>query len=170
MTSNQFENSRIREGTLRTERPGGATTMKELLVYELRDLYDAQEQLMGALPRMAKAASSDQLRDFFEKHLRQTGKQIKRLERVFKVLGEKTTGGKCAAIAGLIEEANKVVSASDGGAVRNAGLVASARQVEHYEVSGYGSAWAYAEILGYGKAAPLLEGALVEEEEAHKNA
>jgi len=141
--------------------------MEELFFCEIRDLYDAEKQLIEALPEMAKAASSDELRCFFEKHLRQTSRQVKRLERVFKVLGEKkATGRKCAAIAGLIEEANEIVSADGDRAVRDAGLIAVARKVEHYEVSGYGSAWAHAEILGYGKAARLLDQTLIEEEEA----
>lgn len=142
------------------------STMEELFLDEIRDLYDAERQLTRALPEMAGAASSDELRDVFEEHLEQTHNHIQRLERIFEVLGEKATGKKCAAMTGLIKEGNEIVSASDETTVRDAGLIAAAQKVEHYEISGYGSARTHAEILGDEKAARLLDETLFEEREA----
>jgi ferritin-like metal-binding protein YciE len=142
------------------------TTMEELFLDEIRDLYDAERQLTKALPEMAGAASSEELRDVFEEHLDQTRNQVERLERIFEALGEKATGKKCAAMTGLIKEGNELVGASDETAVRDAGLIAAAQKVEHYEISGYGSARTHAEILGYESAARLLDETLFEEREA----
>jgi ferritin-like metal-binding protein YciE len=137
--------------------------MEELFLDEIRDLYDAERQLTKALPEMADAASSDELRNAFQEHLEQTVNQVKRLERIFEVLGEKPTGKKCAAMTGLIKEGNEMVSASDETAVRDAGLIAAAQKVEHYEISGYGSARTHAEILGDNRAVRLLDETLFEE-------
>jgi ferritin-like metal-binding protein YciE len=142
------------------------TTMEELFLDEIRDLYDAERQLTKALPEMADAASSDELRNAFQEHFEQTMNQVKRLERIFEVLGEKPTGKKCAAMTGLIKEGNEMVSASDETAVRDAGLIAAAQKVEHYEISGYGSARTHAEILGDNRAVRLLDETLFEEIEA----
>jgi ferritin-like metal-binding protein YciE len=142
------------------------TTMEELFLGELRDLHDAERQLVDALPEMARAASSAELRNAFEDHLEQTRIQIKRLERIFEVLGEKAAGKKCVAMTGLIKEANEIAGANGDDAVRDAGLIAAAQKIEHYEISGYGSARAHAEILGDGRAARLLSESLFEEKEA----
>jgi ferritin-like metal-binding protein YciE len=142
------------------------TTMEELFLDEIRDLYDAEKQLMEALPQIANAASSAELRNAFEEHREQTGFQVKRLERIFAVLGERATGKKCHAMTALIKEENEIASASGDPAVRDAGLIAAAQKVEHYEVSGYGSARAHAEILGDDRAARLLSETLFEEKEA----
>src|SRR5580698_6073806 len=142
------------------------TTMEDLFLDEIRDLYDAEKQLTKALPEMADAASSDELRDALEEHLEQTMNQVTRLERIFEALGEKPTGKKCAAMTGLIKEGNEMVSASDQTAVRDAGLIAAAQKVEHYEISGYGSARALAESLGDDKAVRLLQETMFEEKEA----
>jgi ferritin-like metal-binding protein YciE len=139
------------------------TTMEELFLDEIRDLYDAERQLVKALPEMADAASSDELRNAFQNHFEQTVNQVKRLERIFEVLGEKPTGKKCAAMTGLIKEGNEMVRASDETAVRDAGLIAAAQKVEHYEISGYGSARTHAEILGDNRAVRLLDETLFEE-------
>jgi len=139
------------------------TTMEELFLDEIRDLYDAERQLIKALPEMAEAASSDELRSAFQSHFEQTVNQVKRLERIFEVLGEKPTGKKCAAMIGLIKEGNEMVKASDETAVRDAGLIAAAQKVEHYEISGYGSARTHAEILGDNRAVRLLDETLFEE-------
>jgi ferritin-like metal-binding protein YciE len=144
------------------------TTMEELFLDEIRDLYDAEKQLIKALPEMAKAASSDELRDAFEEHLEQTKIQAQRLERICEALGEKATGKKCAAMTGLIKEGNEIVGASGDTAVRDAGLIAAAQKVEHYEISGYGSARTHAGILGNGGAVRLLEETLFEEKEANE--
>lgn len=143
-----------------------AATMEELFLGELRDLYDAEKQLTKALPEMAKAASADELREAFTEHLEQTKGHVERLEQIFEALGEKGTGKKCAAMAGLIKEGNEVVDDSDESAVRDAGLIAAAQKVEHYEMSGYGSARTHAEILGKKRAASLLKQTLEEEKEA----
>jgi len=141
------------------------TTMEELFIDELRDLYDAETQLTKALPKMAKAASSDELRNAFEEHLEQTENQVERLKRIFELSSEKPTGRKCAAMAGLIKEGDAMVSHSDDTPVRDAGLIAAAQKVEHYEISGYGSARTHAELLGNDEAVRLLEETLREEKE-----
>jgi ferritin-like metal-binding protein YciE len=140
--------------------------MEELFLDEIRDLYDAEKQLLEALPVLARSVSSEELRNALEEHGEQTGIQVKRLERIFAVLGEKATGRKCFAMAGLIREANEIAGASGDDAVRDAGLIAAAQKVEHYEISGYGSARAHAEILGDDRAARLLSETLFEEKEA----
>jgi ferritin-like metal-binding protein YciE len=141
-------------------------TMEDLFLDEIRDLYDAERQLTKALPKMADAAASEELRDAFEEHLGQTETHVQRLERIFEELGEKATGKKCAAMTGLIKEGDEIVGASDQTAVRDAGLIAAAQKVEHYEISGYGSARTHAELLGNGSAVSLLDETLAEEKEA----
>lgn len=144
------------------------TTMEELLYDELRDLYDAEKQLTKALPKMARAAASDPLRDAFEGHLQQTETHVERLERIFEAAGEKPTGKKCAAMAGLIKEGDEIVESTGEDAVRDAGLIMAAQKVEHYEVAAYGSARAHAELLGEQEAVSLLEETLNEEKEANE--
>lgn len=142
------------------------TTMEELFLDEIRDLYDAEKQLTKALPEMAKASVADELREAFVEHLEQTKNQVQRLERIFETLGEKGTGKKCAAMAGLIKEGDEIAGNSEENSVRDAGLIAAAQKVEHYEISGYGSARAHAELLGNNEAARLLQETLDEEKEA----
>jgi len=142
------------------------TTMEELFLGELRDLYDVEKQLMEALPEMARAASSEELRNAFEEHLEHTEIQAKRLERIFEVLGERSNGRKCLAMTALINGADEIGAANGDAAVRDAGLIAAAQKVEHYEISGYGSARAHAEMLGDDRAARLLSESLYEEKEA----
>ena len=143
-----------------------AATMQELFLDELRDLYDAEKQLTKALPEMADAASTEELRSAFEDHLEQTRGHVQRLEQIFEELGEKSSGKKCAAMAGLIKEGNEVVDESDESVVRDAGLIAAAQKVEHYEMSGYGSARTHAQLLGNKRAATLLKETLDEEKAA----
>src|SRR6266567_1140587 len=140
-------------------------TMDELFIDEIRDLYDAEKQLTKALPKMAKSASSDDLRSAFEQHLEQTRQHMQRLEQVFDSLDEKGTGKKCAAMSGLIKEGEDVASDTEETSVRDAGLIAAAQKVEHYEISGYGSARTHAQILGHSDAATLLQQTLNEEKE-----
>jgi len=139
------------------------TTMEELFLSEIRDLYDAEKQLTKALPEMAEAAQSDELRMGFEKHLQQTEGHVQRLERIFEALGEKATGKKCAAMAGLIKEGGEVADETEETAVRDAGLIAAAQKVEHYEIAGYGSAKNHAALLGNHEAVKLLDQTLKEE-------
>ncbi len=143
-------------------------TMNELFLDEIRDLYDAERQMTKALPRMAKAASSDDLRTAFQDHLKQTEGHVQRLEEIFEALGEKGTGKKCAAMTGLIKEGDELVGEMERGPVRDAGLIAAAQKVEHYEISGYGSARTHAQLLGDSDAVSLLDETLSEEKEADR--
>jgi ferritin-like metal-binding protein YciE len=140
------------------------STLNELFVEELRDLYDAEKQLTRALPKMAKAAASDKLRAAFQEHLQQTEGHVERLEQIFEALGEKATGKKCAAMAGLVKEGEEIASDTEE-QVRDAGLIAAAQKVEHYEIAGYGTARTHAELLGQDDAVQLLEETLNEEKE-----
>ncbi len=142
------------------------STMEELFVDELRDLYDAEKQLTKALPKMAEAASSEDLREALEEHLEETNNQVGRLERIFESLDQKPTGKKCAAMTGLIKEGDEIAGESEETPVRDAGLIAAAQKVEHYEIAGYGSARAHARLLGNEEAAQLLEETLEEEKAA----
>jgi ferritin-like metal-binding protein YciE len=140
--------------------------MEELFLEELRDLYDAEKQLTKALPKMSKAAASAELREALDEHLGQTENQVARLERIFALVGEDAGGKKCAAMAGLIKEGEEIASDSEETPVRDAGLIAAAQKVEHYEISGYGSARTHAELLGNDEAVRLLEETLHEEKAA----
>jgi ferritin-like metal-binding protein YciE len=143
-------------------------TLEDLFLDEIRDLYDAEKQLTKALPKMAKAASSEELRTAFENHLEETENQVERLEQIFTMLDQKGTGKKCAAMAGLVQEGDEMVSSTDDSAVRDAGLIAAAQKVEHYEISGYGSARTHAQLLGHQEAVSLLEETLYEEKQADR--
>lgn len=141
-------------------------SLHELYVEELRDLYNAENQLLKALPRMAKAVTSEQLRAAFEEHLEVTRGQVERLEEIFKALGEKPTGKKCVAMEGLIEEAKELLAEDAAPGVLDAALISAAQKVEHYEMAGYGCVRTYARLLGYEEAAELLQETLNEEGEA----
>lgn len=143
-------------------------TMDDLFLEEIRDLYDAEQQLTKALPKMAKAAFSDKLREAFQNHLHETENQVQRLEQIFALLDEKAAGKKCAAMTGLIKEGDELVSSTDDSSVRDAGLIAAAQKVEHYEMSGYGSARTHAQLLGHDEAVSLLEETLQEEKQADR--
>ena len=144
-----------------------AATMNDLFLDEIRDLYDAEKQLTKALPKMAKAASSEDLQAAFEDHLQQTQGHVDRLEEIFEALGEKGTGKKCAAMSGLIKEGDELIGEIAEGPLRDAGLIAAAQKVEHYEISGYGSARAHARMLGHSEAVAKLEETLQEEKAAN---
>jgi ferritin-like metal-binding protein YciE len=141
------------------------STLDELFVEEIRDLYDAEKQLTKALPKMAKAAVSEELRAAFEQHLQQTEGHVQRLEEIFEDLGEKATGKKCVAMTGLVKEGDEVASETEASPVRDAGLIAAAQKVEHYEIAGYGSARTHAQTLSKDNAARLLEETLEEEKD-----
>jgi ferritin-like metal-binding protein YciE len=143
-------------------------TLKELYVNELRDLYNAEGQLVKALPKMAKAASSDELKEAFEKHLEQTKGHIERLEEVFEEIGEKTKGKTCQAMKGLIEEGSEVLKADGENSVLDAAIIVAAQKVEHYEIAGYGSVRTFAQLLGQDKSAELLQQTLDEESETNE--
>ena len=131
-------------------------TLKELYVEELRDLYNAENQLIKALPKMVKGASSDELKEAFETHLEQTKGHVQRLEQVFEELGEKTKGKTCQAMKGLIEEGSEVLKADGEGSVLDAAIIVAAQKVEHYEIASYGSVRTFAQLLGQDKSAELL--------------
>ncbi len=137
--------------------------LKELYIDELKDLYNAENQLVKALPKMAKAASSSKLREGFEEHLEQTKGHVERLEDIFKLLNESPKGKKCKAMEGLIEEGSEITEEDFEGAVLDAGLIGAAQRVEHYEMAAYGTAAAFATVLGESKHASLLEQTLAEE-------
>jgi ferritin-like metal-binding protein YciE len=143
-------------------------SLHDLYVEELRDLYNAENQLLKALPRMAKAASHEDLKAAFTEHLEVTRGQVERLERIFNDLGVKAKGKKCDAMEGLIEEARDLMAEDAEPSVLDAALIAAAQKVEHYEMAGYGCVRTFARLLGYGEAADLLQETLDEEGEADK--
>jgi ferritin-like metal-binding protein YciE len=140
-------------------------TLDDLLVHEMQDLYDAEHQILKALPKMAEAASSDALRNAFKLHLRETEAQVQRLERAFQALGKPARGAKCDGMAGLIKEGSKMMKEDVSPEVLDAALIAAAQKVEHYEIAGYGCVRTYAEMLGRNDVRDLL-GQTLEEEEA----
>jgi ferritin-like metal-binding protein YciE len=140
-------------------------TLKQLYIEELRDIYDAENQLIKALPKMAKAATSEELRTGFEEHLEQTRGHAERLEQIFSALQEKPTGKKCKAMQGLVSEGSEMINEDFEGEVKDAGLIAAAQRVEHYEIAAYGTVRTYASILGEEEAVSLLEKTLEEEKE-----
>jgi ferritin-like metal-binding protein YciE len=143
-------------------------SLQDLFVDQLRDLYSAEKQLVKALPKMAKAASSEELRSAFEDHLEQTREHVERLERVFEQLDMSARSRTCKAMEGLIEEGKEVIDINAEDMVKDAGLICAAQKVEHYEMAGYGCVRTWAQELGYNEAASLLQQTLVEEGEADK--
>src|SRR5258708_39418663 len=143
-------------------------TLQKLYTDELRDLYNAENQLLKALPKMAKAASSEELKEAFEKHLEQTKGHVKRLEQVFEGLDEKPKGKTCRAMKGLIEEGSEILQQEGEESILDAGIIVAAQKVEHYEIASYGSVRTFAHLLGQNKAAELLQTTLDEESETNE--
>jgi ferritin-like metal-binding protein YciE len=143
----------------------GMETMQDLYLHELKDIHNAEKQILQALPKMAKAAKHDELRRAFEEHRQVTEEQVRRLETIFDDLGEKPTGKKCKGMEGLIEEGEEVLEEDADPDVRDAALIAAAQRVEHYEIAAYGTARTYARQLGFDKHAELLQRTLDEEGE-----
>jgi len=141
-------------------------SMRDLFFEQIQDLYDAEQRLTKALPEMAEASASSELRGTFESHLTETKGQIARLERIFEELGESPKTTTCDAMKGLIKESDSMVSDIDKSSLRDAGLIATANRVEHYEIAAYGSVRAFAQILGMERAASLLDQTLNEEKAA----
>jgi ferritin-like metal-binding protein YciE len=139
--------------------------LKSLYVDELRDLYSSEQQLIKALPKIAKAANSDELRKGFEGHLEQTREHAARLEQILSALGEPVKGKKCRGMAGIVAEGGEMMSEDFEGALMDAALISAAQRVEHYEIAAYGAVHAYAELMGEGEAAALLQQTLNEEKE-----
>ena len=143
-------------------------TLRDLYVDGLKDLWSAEKQILKALPTMQKKASHPALKRAFKTHEMQTRMQVKRLERICKDLGESPRGKKCVGMEGLIEEAKELISEKPDADVLDAGLIAAAQHVEHYEIAGYGCARTYAKILGYQDQAALLQQTLNEEGQTDK--
>jgi ferritin-like metal-binding protein YciE len=143
-------------------------TMQELLIDELKDLYSAEKQIVRALPKLAKAASSPELQQALLNHLEETKGQVERLEKISEIVGKKLTGKTCSGMIGVLEEGSEVLEDTDKGTVRDAALIAASQRVEHYEMAGYGSAREFAKLLGHKEIASLLDETLAEEKNADK--
>lgn len=142
----------------------GMETLQELLVHELQDLYNAENQIIKALPKMARKTTSNELREAFEEHLSQTEMQAQRLERALALLDAPVRGKNCDGMQGILEEGKKLMEEDSSDDVLNAGLIAAAQKVEHYEIASYGSVKAWAEMLGQDEIVALLDETLEEEE------
>lgn len=138
-------------------------TIEALFHHELKDLYSAENQLVKALPKMAKAATNPDLKAGFEEHLEQTKGHVERLEKIADQLGVKLSGHKCKAMEGLIEEGAELIGEDAEDSVRDAGLIGAAQRVEHYEIAGYGTARALAQQIGHSDIADILTETLEEE-------
>jgi ferritin-like metal-binding protein YciE len=138
-------------------------SLRTLWVEEMRDLYNAENQLLKALPKMAKSASTPELKEAFETHLEETRTHVERLDEIFGKLGKKPTGKTCKAMKGLVEEGSEMMQHDGPDSVLDAGIIAAAQRVEHYEIAGYGAARTFASILGEDEAEDLLQETLDEE-------
>lgn len=139
-------------------------SLEDLFLDQLKDIYYAEKKIVKALPKMAKGAQSDELSAAFDKHLSETEGQIERLEKVFEILGKPARGKTCPAIDGILEEGSEILEEYKGAPALDAGLVASAQAVEHYEIARYGTMVVWAQELGMDDAAALLKATLAEEE------
>ena len=144
------------------------TSLRNLLVEQMRDLYSAENQLVKALPKMAQAASNEALREAFQEHLDETRGHVERLQKAFKELSESPEGEHCEAMEGLIKEGEQVINKQGESHVKDAALIASAQRVEHYEIAGYGTVHAFADELDLDNVADLMGETLGEEEAADK--
>jgi len=144
------------------------TTLEDLYIEELRDIYSAENQIIKALPKMAKAAGSPELKAAFQEHLAQTRIQVERLDKIFTKISKKATGKKCKAMEGLIEEGKELLEMEAEPDVRDAALISAAQKVEHYEIAAYGCVRTWAGMLGRDKDATLLQETLGEEGETDK--
>ncbi|MFO0957404.1 MAG: ferritin-like domain-containing protein [Isosphaeraceae bacterium] len=138
-------------------------SLRDLLLEQLSDLYDAENRITKALPKMAKAASSPELKAAFQKHLKETEGQVERLEQAFEALGQKAKKKTCLAIKGLIEEGEETIQEDAEPEVKDAALIAAAQRVEHYEMAGYGTVCAYAKLLKEKEVLKLLKQTMAEE-------
>jgi ferritin-like metal-binding protein YciE len=143
-------------------------SLKDLLIIELKDLYNAETQLVKALPKMAKAASNEELKNGFNEHLEQTKEHVQRLERALQILNATEKGKTCQAMKGLVEEGAEAIETEAPEAIRDANLIGAAQRVEHYEIAAYGTARAFAETLGEDEIVDLLQETLEEESETDK--
>jgi len=141
-------------------------SMEDLFLEQIEDLYDAEKRLVKALPKMADATTSNQLRQAFQSHLLETEGHVDRLEQIFQQLNKSPKSQTCEAMKGLIDEGEETIDAIEESTLRDAGLIAAANRVEHYEIAGYGSAKAFTTILGHDRAVSLLDRTLEEEKAA----
>lgn len=155
-----------RETTQGEARDMKPNSLRELYVEQLQDLYDAEHQIIKALPKMIDAAQAEELKDALNEHLDVTKQQANRLEQIFKNLGEKAKGEKCKGMQGVLQEGSDLIGEIEDANVRDAAIIASAQRVEHYEMAGYGTARTYADLLEEQEARELLQQTLNEEEEA----
>jgi len=141
--------------------------LNELFIDELKDIYWAEKYLIRALPKMAKAATSDELRSAIENHLIETENHVTRLDSAFESIGEKVAAVKCEAMADLIKEGDEIIAETEKGSfTRDAGIISAAQKIEHYEIASYGTLKTLADVLGYDEAAALLDSTLQEEKNA----
>jgi ferritin-like metal-binding protein YciE len=152
----------VKVKTINHERTKSMSALRETFLNELADLYDAERQILKALPKMAKAASEEELKEAFQSHLEETQRHVERLEQVFDIFEQPAKGKKCKAMHGLVEEADELIREKEG----DAALICAAQKVEHYEIASYGSLCAWARVLEEEQAAELLEETLDEEKAA----
>ncbi len=167
-TKNKAQSSARSKGKTQAENGAseGNTQLDKLFTDTLKDIYWAEKQLLKALPKMQKNATTDELKSAIEEHITQTEEQVTRLEQVFEICGKKAQGKKCAAMEGLIEEGNEIVEETEKGSMtRDAGIIMAAQKVEHYEIATYGCLVTFAKTLGMDEAVELLEQTLEEEKE-----
>jgi len=166
--NSRTSNSRIKN--MDASREKEEKGLQELYVEQLKDIFNAENQLVKALPKMARAASSSELKAAFEEHLEITKEHVSRVEKVLSMINEKGAGKKCKAMEGLVEEGAEAIEESEEyeESIGDAGLIAAAQRVEHYEIAAYGTVRTYAEILGFEDAAQILQQTLDEEGEADK--
>ena len=143
--------------------------LQELLVEEMRDIYNAEGQLLKALPKMAKAAQSERLKEAFERHLEETEQHVERLERAFESLGEPVKGKKCKAMEGLVAEGKEIMEEHSESPMLDAALICAAQKVEHYEIASYGTVCTWADLLGLSEVSELLKETLNEEKTADES-
>lgn len=161
-TATQLTNNKETKGNMKLD------TLQTLYISELRDLYSAETQLVKAMPKMAKGASSPELKDAFEQHLEQTKGHVERLEQLFEQLGESPKGKTCQAMKGLIEEGSEILKEEGEESVLDAGIIVAAQKVEHYEIASYGSVRTFANLLGKHEEAKVLQSTLDEEAETNQ--
>ena len=155
---------KVKNPTTRERTKGTMSELRELFLDELADIYNAEGQLLKALPKMAKAAQTDSLREAFEMHAQETEQQIERLKQVFEIFGKPAKGKTCEAMKGLIEEGQSMMKEFKGSAALDAALISAAQKVEHYEIATYGCLCTWAELLEENEALDLLKETMEEEE------
>jgi len=167
-TGSRRQTGSQRQKSQRSSKSGGnnLSNLRDLLIDELQDLYDAENQLVKALPKIAQAANSDELREAIEEHLEQTKGHVQRLDEVFDHLGENAKGTHCDGMAGLLTEGKKMLEKKGDDSVIDAAIISAAQRVEHYEIAGYGCVVSFAKRLGESEAADLLGETLEEEKQA----